>query len=55
MFSQEQADQMFLDEVGRLHPNGGTVGDLAASKNKQRLFGCAANCPLSSCMKLKLL
>jgi hypothetical protein len=34
MFSQEQADQMFLDEVGRLHPNGGTVGDLAASKKK---------------------
>lgn len=34
MFSQEQADQTFLDEVGRLHPKGGTVGDLAASKKK---------------------
>jgi hypothetical protein len=34
MFSQEQADQTFLDEVGRLHPMGGTVGDLDASKKK---------------------
>jgi hypothetical protein len=34
MFSQQQADQTFLDEVGRLHPTGGTVGDLDASKKK---------------------
>ena len=35
--------------------NNISFGLLAASKNKQRLLGCAAYCPLSSSMKLKLL
>lgn len=34
MFSQDAADQQFLNEIGRRHPTGGTVGKLEESIKK---------------------